>query len=263
MAEETQYTCKLKAVLLTTANSNLDGTGTLGTLNTGGTGGTILKRVFIKAQVSTTRGMIRFFINGGGNTRLLKEVDVLPVTKSGTAPSFEAWVDLDFFLQEGYILKASTQNSENIQVLVEAYEFAYYGTSVREDTTQYYANNGTVSISTANSNLDGTGTLGTAFTAGDTATYKGTSVQTITIQATGSTTAGMIRLFLVAGASKIIFHEVPVPTITPSGTDKAFEHTVHFKNDLDMQGNVSIAASTQNAETFLITVEGQDWKYAS
>jgi len=55
--------------LLFPANSNLDGTGTLGVLISGGLDvGTLIKRIIIKAQENTTQGMIRLFFRPYNNT---------------------------------------------------------------------------------------------------------------------------------------------------------------------------------------------------
>ncbi|NBX74718.1 MAG: hypothetical protein EBQ89_10555, partial [Alphaproteobacteria bacterium] len=56
---------------------------------------------------------------------------------------------------------------------------------------------GNAQISTANTNRDGTGTLGTVVTAG----ASGSRIEEIVIEATGTTTAGMIRLFLNDGTN--------------------------------------------------------------
>ncbi|MGZ3862502.1 MAG: hypothetical protein ACXVPN_02695 [Bacteroidia bacterium] len=264
MAEETQYSLNAAVAQISTANTNLDGTGTLGTLITAGAGGTLLGRVFIKALGNTTRGMIRFFINGNGTTRLLKEVDVFPVTKSSVNPSFEATFNFDFLLKEGYILKVSTNNAETFNVIVGGYNFAYYASSVREDTTQFHFNTGRTTISTANPNLDGTGTIGTAFTAGNVAySTSGSGIGTITIKGTVTTTPGMVRLFFIAGANKFLFTEIPVPARTPDATDQAFEHTLEYEDDLDVSNGIGIGASTENAQNFDIMVESKDWNYAA
>jgi hypothetical protein len=265
MAEETQYTAIMKRTGLTTSNKNLDGTGTLGTLITGADPyGTLIKKVYIKAIINTTHGMVRFFITGkGGSTYLLKEVDVFPVTKSAINPAFETSIDLDFSLASGFILKAATQNSESIAVTAESLNWSYYSAAVREDTTQYTANNGRVRISTANSNLDGTGTIGTAYTAGSATAFSGSSIDTITIKGTVTTTPGMVRIFTYNGTSYVLLTEVPIPSVTPDATDQSFEHTIEFKDSFDIPAGWTIGASTEQAQNFDIMVEGKDWNYVS
>lgn len=65
-------------------------------------------------------------------------------------------------------------------------------------TTAQYATlprNGVAQISTANANRDGTGALGVVAVAGPT----GLRIDNIAIQATGTTTAGMLRFYLTKG----------------------------------------------------------------
>ena len=105
----------------------------------------------------------------------------------------------------------------------------------------------TVAISTANTNRDGTtGTYGTVMTAGS----SGSRVDRIKISATGTTTAGMVRLFLGAALIK----EIPVIAITPSATQPAWSVDVVFDNGLIMQASAVLKASTHNAEAFNVTV---------
>jgi hypothetical protein len=262
MAEETQYLAKTGMVVMTAANTNLDGSGTLYTVYTAASNGTYIKNVYIKAQGNTTEGMIRLFLNDGAQGNyLLAEINVPAITKSGTNPTFEAVVPLNISLKSTYLLKASTQNAETFNVIGEVCNWAYYSTSVRADTTQYTGQFGRCSISTANSNLDGTGTLGTAYTAGSFPTYLGSSIRTITINSTVTVTSGMVRLFISDGTNKRLITEIPVPNTTKSGIDEAFEYTIDFLNDFDLQSGYSILASTENAENFRVTVEGMDFNY--
>jgi hypothetical protein len=55
MAAETQYTANTGMVKISTANSNLDGSGTLGTVLTGASNGTLIKTVTVKATSNTVR----------------------------------------------------------------------------------------------------------------------------------------------------------------------------------------------------------------
>jgi hypothetical protein len=127
--------------------------------------------------------------------------------------------------------------------------------------TQYTANTGCVTISTANTNLDGTGTLGTVLTASSAAGMLGCLIKTITIKAQGNTTQGMIRIFVSGGGATELISEVPVPAITKSGTDISYE--AHIKIDYAIKAGYILKAATQNAETFNVIAEGLDWKYYS
>src|SRR5688500_6594870 len=109
MAAETQYTANTGIVSISTANSNLDGTGTLGTVLTGASNGTFVKTITIKAAGTVTQGVVRLFITGGGVTRLIEEIEIPNQTPSADAPAFEYTLNCDYKLQSGYILKAATQ----------------------------------------------------------------------------------------------------------------------------------------------------------
>jgi hypothetical protein len=268
MAEETQYTANTGIAKITTANTSLTGSGTLNTdiwnVLTAGANGTLIKTVTVKAIANTTHGMVRLFIyDGTANTRLLQEIDITPVTKASISPAFETKIELNFILKAGYILRATTQNTETFNVIAEGMNWAYYAPSVREDTTQFTANNGIGSDATANTNLDGTGTLVTVYTAGASATYKGSAIETITVKATVNNTPGMVRLYIYDGSTAYLFKEIIIPSITKTATDKACDITVVLEDNFDIKAGYLIKASTEKAENFNILVEGKDWNYAA
>ncbi len=208
--------------------------------------------------------MLRLFVYDGTNTRLLSEIDVPAMTvntTTGTDTTFEVSVQLDYKLKAGYILKASTEKAENFNVFAEGLDWAYYTTSVRPESTNYTANTGVASIATANTNLDGTGTIGTVLTAGAAATYKGTAIESINIKALGTTTHGMVRIFIYNGTTNFLFTEVFIDPIVPTATFNSFEHVIDFPTKFQLKADYLIKASTQNAESFAIIAEGLDWKY--
>ncbi len=126
--------------------------------------------------------------------------------------------------------------------------------------TQYGANTGMVTISTANANLDGTGTLGTVLTAGAAAAgWLGTIVKSVTIKATGTTTQGVVRLFITSGANTRIVAEVEVPAVTPGANVPAFE--TRLEASFDMHADDVLKASTEKAESFNVIAEGLNWTY--
>lgn len=262
MAAETQYTANTGCVTISTANSNLDGSGTLGDVLTAssaaGMKGCIIKSVTIKAQVSTTQGMIRLFASGGGSTELIAEIEVPAVTKSATDPSFELHMETNYALKAGYILKASTQNGEAFNVIAEGLDWKYYTTSVRPESTNYVANTGIGQVSTANSNLDGSGTLATILTAAS----NGTNIQSVTVKSIVNTSAGMIRLFIYNGTTNFLYSELPVPAVTKSSTAHSFSARELFGgNDFALQSGHILKASTQVGETMNVIAEGLDWTY--
>jgi phospholipase/lecithinase/hemolysin len=116
---------------------------------------------------------------------------------------------------------------------------------------------GLVSISTANTHLDGTGTIGTVLTGG----AEGTRIHKIIIQATVTTTAGMVRLYIHDGANYFLWREIPVSAITPSANVAAFTYTIGIIGELALvlPSGYSLRASTEKAETFKIIAEGGNY----
>ena len=104
-------------------------------------------------------------------------------------------------------------------------------------------------VSTANTARDGTGTLATILTAGS----NGTRIDDIKIQATGTTTAGVVRLFLHDGTNARLYDEILVPAITPSTTVEAFSAML-VNLGIVLPSGWSLRASTNNAETFNVIV---------
>lgn len=114
---------------------------------------------------------------------------------------------------------------------------------------------GIAQVSTANTARDGSGTLATIFTPG----ANGARVDKITIVATGTTTAGMVRLFIHDGANARLYREIEVTAITPTATVKAFLESFVPLNGLILPTGYSLRASTHNAETFNVIAEGGDF----
>lgn len=104
-------------------------------------------------------------------------------------------------------------------------------------------------VSTANTARDGTGTIATIFTAGS----NGSRIDDIWISATGTTTAGVVRLFLHDGTNARLWQEVMVTAITPSATVQVFNAAL-YNQALVLPNGWSLRASTQIAETFNVLV---------
>ena len=119
-------------------------------------------------------------------------------------------------------------------------------------------------ISTANTGRDGSGTLGTVYTAG----ASGSRIDSIVVQATGTTTAGMIRFFLSidAGTTKRLIGEVPVVAVTASATVPVWQalltsqNSSFLQNGLVLQASAILYAATNNAESFnVVAVNAGDF----
>jgi hypothetical protein len=108
-------------------------------------------------------------------------------------------------------------------------------------------------VSTANTNRDGTGTIATILTGAT-----GTRVNEIVVEATATTTAGMVRLFLHDGTNTRLFDEFVVIPITPSGSVAAYRASKTYDNIVLPSSSWSVRASTHNAETFNVIALGAD-----
>jgi len=122
MSTSAQYASTVRAAAgqVTTANPNRDGTtGAYVSIFTAGASGSRIDDIYMTATVTTTAGMIRLFISDGTNTRLLSETPVAAITVSATTA---AWTNVllsqGLVIPSGYILKASTEKSEAINILV-------------------------------------------------------------------------------------------------------------------------------------------------
>lgn len=122
MSTAAQYasTVRAAAAQVTTANPNRDGTtGTYVNVFTAGASGSRIDDIYMTATVTTTAGMIRLFISDGTNTRLLSETPVAAITVSATTAAWTAvLLSQGLVIPSGYILKASTEKSEAINIIV-------------------------------------------------------------------------------------------------------------------------------------------------
>lgn len=124
--ERAKYTANTGIVLISTANGEVDGSGTLGIVLTAASSGTVIKTITINAITDTSEGMIRLFIYDGGSvTKLIEEFQIPPSKKTGTYPSYKVSYNVNYNLKTGYIMKASTQNAESFIVIAEGLDWAY------------------------------------------------------------------------------------------------------------------------------------------
>lgn len=113
---------------------------------------------------------------------------------------------------------------------------------------------GAVQLSVANTNRDGTtGTYGTVISAGN----SGTRIAEIAVQATGTTTAGMVRLFTNDGTNNRMFDEIAVAAASPTASVKATRISTTYTN-LTLPSGWSIKASTHNGEVINVFALGAD-----
>ena len=105
-------------------------------------------------------------------------------------------------------------------------------------------------VTTANMARDGTGAIATVITGAAT----GTRVDDIEISATGTTTAGIVRLFLHDGTNTRLLREILVQAITPSTTTAVWNTRITDLALILQNASWSLRASTHNAETFNLAV---------
>lgn len=110
---------------VTAANTNRDGTGTLVTIATAGASGSRIDSIEAQAIVTTTAGMIRFFLFDGASNRLWREMAVSAITPSGTVQAFRDALALleGLSLPVGWALKASTHNAEAANIVARGGDF--------------------------------------------------------------------------------------------------------------------------------------------
>lgn len=109
---------------LTTANTNLDGSGLPVLLYTAGGSGARFESLTAKAIVSTTPGMIRIFVStdGGTTKTLIGELLVTPaITKSATVAAFIGTYRFPngLVLQAGEKVYVTTEKSEAFNCYLE------------------------------------------------------------------------------------------------------------------------------------------------
>lgn len=130
-------------------------------------------------------------------------------------------------------------------------------------TTQSYASTprrATGKLSASNTGRDGTGTIVNIFTAG----ASGSRIESVMIQATTTTTVGMVRLFEYDGTNTNLIAEIPVSAITPSGSLPAFAVNMTTSNAASLLPIIlptgwSLRAATNNAEAFNVGAVGGDF----
>ncbi len=261
-------TAKTGVTQLNTANPNLDGTGTLATVITAGSNGTIVRSIIFKALAATTTGMIRLFIgrdNPVNDIFLYREIPIpvypdVPTTPIPT-PLWQT-LEIDFVedikLQPNYVLYASTQNKQIINVIAEAADWTYPVTLPDSccNFMQETANTGIGQVAIANTKVDGQGAISAIFTAGG----DGAIVRSITIAAQGSTLPGMVRLFVSPdGNNYSLMAEVTIPETNQSAFQPSYK--VMMPEHYYLQSGYKIGASTQLSEPFSVIIDGVDWSY--
>lgn len=123
-------TAKVGLANIATANTNRDGSGTVGNVLSAGASGSRIDGVIIQAVGATTAGMVRLFIFDGTNNRLFMEATIVAITPSGTIPAVNLAYNhnnspeiFPIHIPTGYSLRASTNNAESFNVLAFGGDF--------------------------------------------------------------------------------------------------------------------------------------------
>lgn len=253
-----EYTAVLGMANISTANSNLDGTGTMTDVVVAADDVTI-NRVVVKATTTTTEGMVRLFVQDSVSTKLLHEVQIGSKTCSGTVPSTSQVVEFQkgFVLKKGARLRASTQVAESFNIIAEGLQWRFPASETKIIQVGVTA---MADLSTANANLDGTGTLATLVVGAD----NGTRINSLSIKAIGNTDDGMIRLFIEDPARNIrLQREFRAPETKQTAVVPAYARMIVFPGGLTLPSGYTLMASTQRSNAFRLIVEGYSWRYAA
>lgn len=261
------YTASMSFGIVNTANANVNGTGSVITIITGGASGTLVKSLIVKSITNTAVGMIRIYVSTGAGTNLLMELNVPPVTKSSRDPAYYNIIPLNYTLASGEVLLASTEVGNTFNVIAEAFDISYAATAAfLNSTLKYVWNQSSKTVTTANTNLNGTGNMVQILVADSVGNgYSGCVITSIKIKAQQTTNPGMVRLYVAdtsGGANPpMLFCEVVIPAMTQGATTKTFGHDAIFRGSLCIPPSWSIYASTELTETFSIVIDAKDWKY--
>lgn len=113
----------------------------------------------------------------------------------------------------------------------------------------------TGALSTADTARTGTPTnVVTIFTAGS----SGSRIDEVDVIATGTTTSGVVRLWIYTGTTYFLLQEIMVSAITPSTTQAVFS-SINTYNNLMLPSGFSLRATTNNSETFAVIAFGGDF----
>lgn len=248
---------------ISTANDNLNGTGTLGTIlaannSSEGFVGTMIDSITIKATQSTTEGMVRLFIYNGAVSRLYREIYIPAIIQTSVVGAFRASFQERLYLKPGEELRAATQNGESFNIVANGSDRINCEciTGGCNKSFQFNAHTGAVAISTANPNLNGSGTLGTVLTAPSGSLVAGAQIYSVIVKAAQSTSQGMVRLFVYNGTSNFLIREIPIPATTQTGFEPAYRAVITL--NMFLAPSYALKASTENAEIFNIVTFATD-----
>jgi len=110
---------RLGVGLVSTANTNTNGSGTLVTVMSAGSSGTKVNEILVQASSTVTAGMVRIFVFDGTTNYLFDEFPVAATIPSSSSSAYRLYKVYDnLVLPSGYSLRASTSNAESFNVMI-------------------------------------------------------------------------------------------------------------------------------------------------
>jgi hypothetical protein len=112
-------------------------------------------------------------------------------------------------------------------------------------------------LTTANTNRDGTGSVASVITGAE----FGTRINSIEVKASVTTTAGMVRLFIVDDAETpnfYLWYEIAITAVTVSATVGGFRYSLLLPGEsaLILPYGWSLKASTEKSEAMKVFARG-------
>lgn len=259
-------TAKTGLGTVSTANSNLDGSGATSTIavSSSSANGTVVKTIVIKAIQPTTEGMVRLFIKSGAAITLIREIpiNIFPAlsctpTPKPLLPVLEVDLTVPILLETNQSLIASTQTNQSFNIIAEGIDWEY-PTELPPVCCNFMQETNVVgqgTITAANSNLDGSGILVDILTA----TENGTEIKSITIASLGSTKEDIVRFFIADGTDYYLWMEIVIPPSTQASFIPSLK--IELREEFKLESRFIIAASTNIGQPYAITIQGTSWSY--
>lgn len=113
---------------------------------------------------------------------------------------------------------------------------------------------GSAQVSAANTGRDGSGTIVDVLTG----VAAGTRVFEVVVQATVTTTAGMVRLYYYDGTNTRLLDEITVTAVTVGASTPAFRASRRYDNLVLAGSTHKLQASTHNAEAINVIALAAD-----
>lgn len=120
-------TPRLQSATLATANTNLDGTGTIVDGLTGAAEGTLITGAVLQAVGTTTAGLISVFVHDGTAYRLIDQVAVSAATPSATVAAWRAvWTPPDTLIlpSASWKIAYAPTNTEDFRVITIGQDYS-------------------------------------------------------------------------------------------------------------------------------------------